>query len=263
MNRNHKTNTLIDPFSDEFYLAVESSFEEITEHTLFLANYIINTFHPNPEKDSFLDIGCGPAFVSKKLSNHFLSITGIDPNKTYVPYYKELNKRTNFNYIIDTFEDCKIIPMHSYILCSHALYHIPQCEWKIFILKALSLLEVSGKALITLVSSTGAFHSLCYSINNKYSNSSVLCNILDELNIPYERQPVTSEYVEKSREKYSHLIRLFAITDCYQPHEYNQLSDSEKNRIEILLDAFIDQTYCKNIAAYKLITEEEYIIISK
>lgn len=250
-------------FSTDFYASVESSFGSITEHTIFLAKYIVRKFSPCSSKDSLLDIGSGPGFTVEKLLNNYQSVIAIDPNDFYLIYYERLKLNSNFDYILGNFENIDFFKKFTTILCSHVLYHVPQIEWGSFVLKISNLLETNGSALLTLVAPKGPFHELCYEINPRYSNSSILCSVLENLGIHYEKQLIKAQFREKDKQKYANLVSMFAIDDCFNPSEYLALSDARKKEIESLISDFIDKSYSKKLDSYFLETKEEYIVIKK
>lgn len=263
MKKNSDKPCLLSNFSTEFYASIESRFGNITDHTSFVAEFVRTHLLSDKRQNSLLDIGAGPALILKKLLIYFKKVLAVDPNVFYLPYYKQLKENSDFDYIIGNFENIDFFTNFSVILCSHVLYHVPQQEWGHFISKILSLLETNGCALITLVAPIGNFHELCNKLNSHYSNSSVLCSILENLGISFKKQMVTAQYQESDRQKYTNLVSMFAIDDCFLPHEYSTLQHHEKKEVEILISDFVDMSYCKKFDLYLLNTKEEYITIMK
>ena len=250
---------LVSNFNESEYESVERVFANNTGYIDHLVDFIdMNFISEGSPKESFLDIGPGPATVTDRLSKFFRSTTVIDPNKSFAPIYKE----KGFNMYIDNFQNVDINTQFDLILCSHVLYHVPQEQWNSFLRKLNRLLNSQGKALVVLVAPKGKSHALRSSINSDYSNSEKVEKALKELNISYELILVQSIFKVSSYDDFRALVRLFTIDDCYLPQNYLILSDQEKKLIDQKIDNYI--LTCKlPDGSYEFIEEDVYILIDK
>ncbi len=257
-----KTHQLQSNVTCATYAQVEETFAECTDHVANLIEYAANVFRPKAGQDSsLLDIGAGPGFVAGALTKIFGSVTALDPNKDYIPSYQKLAKNSTFQYVIGNFQDVEFDRKYSNILCSHMLYHVPQIQWGPLLLKMQQLLDIDGSGLILLTAPEGRFHTLCSVINPNYSHSGVLCTTLKKNKIDYSVEFETSTYREPDRQKFSDLVHIFAIDDCYLPEEYNALSKGKKLDIEDHIEHFIDSCFNHEQAAYELTQHSARVLI--
>lgn len=245
-------------FCEKEYKNTECNLQHSSEHVELLANFVKKEIIPKISYRNFLDIGPGPGFITNLIAKHFASTTIIEPNKEYLPLYK------NSNYSIHTnnFENINLKQKYDLILCSHVLYHVEKENWPMFVKKIHNLLENGGKAIIALVAPRGSFHNLCFSINKNYSNSATLFPVFELMKIFYEIEKVSCLYRTNDFEHLHKLISIFAIDDCFTPAEYKILSKNEKCLIGKKIEEFVGR--CKKTSGvYEFFSEEDYLIISK
>lgn len=250
---------LISNFSESEYESVERVFANNTGHIDKLVDFIDSTIQLEGQlKESFLDIGAGPATITDRLSKFFKSTTVIEPNRAYESLYQD----KGFAFYIDNFQDAAIDEKFDFVLCSHVLYHVPHSQWPSFVKKVEGLIRLGGKGLVSLVAPKGPLHELRSSINPDYSNSGKVEAALKEENIPYDLFFVQSLFTVPSYEDFRALVRLFTIDDCYLPQDYRTLSDSEKALIDEKIDNYII-TCRQPDGTYKFADEDTYIVLHK
>lgn len=248
-------------FSDQTYADVESTFADCSDHVKTLVQHSLEVFRPKRSRSTLLDIGAGPGFAAKALQDKFRAVTVVDPNTDYLPYYKKLSGNPTFRYIIGNFQKIEFPHTYSNILCSHMLYHVPQSQWGSFLLKMQDLMDPKGTGLILLTSPKGRFHELCNKINPNYSHSGVLCQVLNRSKIPFAIEYEKSTYSEPDRQKFSDLVHIFAIDDCYLPQDYQKLSRGRKMDIESMVDGFIDSCFDHDSGLYRLHQHSAMVVI--
>lgn len=250
---------LVSNFTETEYEKIERVFTKNTGHITSLVNFVKYKIIPLiNSKKSFLDIGSGPATITKPLSQFFETTSVVEPNRAYESLYQE----NNFTAYIANFQDIALPKNFDVVLCSHVLYHIPQHEWVSYLKKMHQTINAGGKGIVTLVAPRGKWHELRASINPEYSNSGKVEKVLKELNIPYELTAHQSVFKVENYEDFRALAHVFVIDDCYLPHEYSKLSDSEKLIIEQKIEDFI--TTCRQPdGSYLFVDEDDYIVMHK
>ncbi len=250
---------LVSNFNESEYQSVERIFANNTGHIDHLVDFICeNILPPSQSKESFLDIGAGPATITSRLAKFFESTTVIDPNKAFAPLYRE----KGFITYVGNFQDILVNRKYDVVLCSHVLYHVPYTEWASFLKKLYGSIRSGGKGLISMVAPKGKWHELRSSLNPNYSNSDKVEKALKEQGISYDLIPIQSIFRVKNYEDFRALVRLFTLDDCYFPDEYQSLSDHEKELIDQRIEKYI--VTCKQSDdSYEFIDEDAYILIHK
>lgn len=253
---------LLSSFSAAEYAKIESGFTSATNHIDVLCLFIQKNILPNIKRGSFLDIGAGPGFVTRKLKGYFNETIALDPNNYYADNYFISDDINNLRFVNKSFESVNFDQKFNFILCSHVLYHIPQSQWTTLIEKILKVLEKKGKALLTLVAPRGPFHDLCNQINPNYSNSKELKSILKTLNIDYNAAEIKTSYFYKNMHEFVSLMRMFVIDDCFLPEEYACIPEREIKTINQKIRNFVHDCYDKKNNLFSIQIDEDYMLLN-
>lgn len=250
---------LVSNFNESEYESVERVFANNTDHIDHLVDFVYENFLSQDQpKESFLDIGAGPATITDRLSKFFKSTTVVEPNKAFASIYQD----KGFITYSENFQNTAIDVQYDFVLCSHVLYHVPHNQWAPFLKKLSELIRPGGKGLVSMVFPKGKWHALRSSIHSDYSNSNQVEKVLKEQNTPYELIPVQSVFRVLNYDDFRALVRLFTIDDCYLPEIYRALSDSEKELIDQKIENYIT-TCIQSDGSYEFIDEDVYIVIHK
>ncbi len=246
---------LVSIFTEDEYARVEKVFANNTGHIDHIVDFILSKAGA---KKSFLDIGAGPATIIERVSHSFESTTIVEPNKAFVPLYKD----KSFAYHIENFQDFPVDHKYDFVLCSHVLYHVPRPQWTSFLKKMHEVIASGGRGLVAMVAPKGKFHELRSSINPDYSNSSQVEQSLKQLGISYELFPVQSIFKVSNYADFRALVRLFTLDDCFLPEEYTELDDSVKVSIDQKIEAYI--AMCKQPdGSFEFLDEDVYILMQR
>lgn len=246
---------------DKQYQLIESDFPLITDHIDNTSDWIKSEV--GVKKDSFLDIGAGPGFISKKLIDQFDYGFLLDTNPYYESAYLDLKKDYNLDYAIGSFQQTRFSQQFDIVLCLHVLYHIPRSLWGDIINKAYSLLKPGGKLLIAIADTKGASHQLRSNIREQYANSSVLIELLTALNLPFEKKVIANTYMHKTFKDMFDLTRLFTVADCFLPKEFEELPFEKKVAIDHRIEGFVYGCYDENKQAYSFTDFDAHFVIKK
>lgn len=135
---------LVSNFNESEYENVERIFANNIGYIDHLVDFIYTTvLSEEQSRESFLDIGAGPATITNRLSKFFKSTTVIEPNKAFASVYEG----KGFISYIGNFQDITINQEYDFILCSHVLYHVPHVEWASFLKKLYALIRSGGKGV--------------------------------------------------------------------------------------------------------------------
>jgi ubiquinone/menaquinone biosynthesis C-methylase UbiE len=219
---------------------------------------------PNKGSSHLIDIGAGPGLMCASLADRFSTVTALDINPEYESFYRlEIQRHSNFRYVFGDFREVTFTKKYTHLLSSHMMYYTPQADWPKFILKILSILEPQGQALIILEAPQGRFHEdLCVKINPKGAHSGVLKIALYSLGIDFSSSIIKTTYVEKNREKFKEMVRMFAFDNCYIRSDYEALPESKKAQDEALLDKFVDESFDPENTVFSIQQESEHIVIT-
>ncbi len=245
-------------FTETEYEKVERVFANNASHIDNHVHFIGDVLLKGQQKEAFLDIGPGPATITDRLSKFFKSTSVVEPNRAFAPLYTS----KGFIYYHDNFQKVNIDRNYDLILCSHVLYHVPQEEWRLFLKKMVQMIGLDGKAVITMNTPTGKFHGLCDSINPDYRHSRKVESVLQDLQISYDLIPIQSCFTVQNYDDFRALIRLFALEDCFYPHEYLALSDCDKACIEQKIEEYVAACLQPD-NSYEFYAEEAHIVIHK
>jgi arsenate reductase-like glutaredoxin family protein len=242
-------------FSEDEYAHVERIYTNNTACIDQLVEFVdMNIL----SKKTFLDIGAGPGVIASRLSHFFTSATIVEPNKAYIPIYKD----KGFISYFCNFQDVMLEDKYDFILCSHVLYHVPRAEWAAFLEKMYGLIRSGGTGLISMVAPVGQWHTLRLSINPDCTTSQQVEQMLKEQGIPYSLIPVQNIFNVPNYEDFRALIRLFTIENCYPPDTYKAVSDSEKALIDQRIEEYI-ATRKQPDGSYEFLDEDVYILLHK
>lgn len=242
-----------------------SNVEKVLVDNNNYSNQIVDFIQKNivskiPEKNTFLDIGAGPGYITSLLSKKFKSTTVIEPNTNYKDFYNK-NGFISYN---ENFQNSKLTNKYDFVLCSHVLYYVDRNEWPSFLQKMYELIQKGGKGVIIVISPNGARHQLHSSINPNYCNSHEIELVLQKMNIPYEIAHSSPKTIFKSsnRVDFRNLLYMFTIDNCFTSKQFDKLSEKNKLTIAQKIEHFIDQS--KQLDGnFTLVEENDYIIISK
>ena len=168
-------NSLLDPFCDENYCKVEYTFINCSSYPEKIKKALEAEIKES-SKSSFLDIGAGPALLTRSIGKAYEKSTVVEPNPKYESSYQNLG----VEYFLDTFERVRLEDKYDFIFCSHMLYHVPQLEWPIVINKMDKLRKKGGRIAVTLVADHGPWYSFKKRFNKLTVHAGLLKNVLDE-----------------------------------------------------------------------------------
>jgi len=216
-------------FTEDYYANVYQHFIEHSTHVDIVTTVIKTQVWPLLRSTrSYLDIGAGPAHITKLLAPHFTRISIVEPNVEFYKalYEQHLERDVTLSQV--PFQEFQSKDPFDFVLCSHMLYHLPQAEWESLLAKIHNLLEPHGIAVIILAAKRGGFHGLCQQLNPEYSNSEKVCQILNKLQIKYQVIPISTKFVSNEEKKFNYLVKLFALDDCFLPDQYEALPKQKK-----------------------------------
>jgi SAM-dependent methyltransferase len=249
-------NSLLDPFCDENYCKVEYTFINCSSYPEKIKKALEAEIKES-SKSSFLDIGAGPALLTRSIGKAYEKSTVVEPNPKYESSYQNLG----VEYFLDTFERVRLEDKYDFIFCSHMLYHVPQLEWPIVINKMDKLRKKGGRIAVTLVADHGPWYSFKKRFNKLTVHAGLLKNVLDNLNISYKTIPVTSSVRTRNPIQLKELVNVFAIGDNITPQMYASMTFEEKINLDQQLESIIEECKVRK-NYYELVMEDECLVIS-
>lgn len=250
-------NQSISNFTEQFYAETLQYFinksDQVDKVYDLIKNFIIKEKKCEKLK-SYMDIGAGTGTMGKLMSEYFEQIHLIEPNNehNYNDIKNCVSHRTNY---LNMNFDNKM----NFILCSHVLYHIDINLWENVVLKMKNQLDENGKGVIIMISDSGRFHDLLFSLNENYSNSKKVKDILNKNNIKYNLIKYNTTFRTNDYDRFKCLLKLFVIDDCFSPEEYKNFDEDKKNYIEEKINEYIKT--CKIDDEYIYVEDDDFIII--
>jgi SAM-dependent methyltransferase len=236
-------------FSDSDYANIFDWFTNNSDHEFVIHANLIKIIESLHKCDDFLDIGTGNGHIARLLYKSFQRTILLEPNQEYFKMYENIGYD---QLICEKYLDWYTVQTFDFVLCSHMLYHVNVGEWEPFIKKMYDMVNIGGICVIILISDKGNMHQLRYSLNEDYHNSKVVIKILNSLRLKYQVIPYGSTLRSTVTEfpKFQYLVRLFAIDDCFSREQYNMFHDTDRHRIDDLINSYVSSLYSENSGQY-------------
>lgn len=253
--RKMQQNSILTPH--DYRLAIEV-LTKTSEHNDLIIDTIRQHVLPRlKQKTRFLDVGSGPAIITKNIAREFTYTAAIEPNQELGDIYK------NFSGIWHrcSFADYYSSSLYDLILCAHVLYHLPDEELKNFVEKLLALTKLGGICVVALMAPRGQHHELQLAFNPNYVNSSHVIRILDHLGVSYTRLEAKNHFKGSSFQDMLALCRLFVLDGTFSPKEWQAMSFNKKQEIQEKVVQLAKQLTTRKEGQFVLEQEEDYLII--
>lgn len=206
-------------------------------------------------RNKYLDIGAGNGHITKQIAEYYDCTEIIEPDKKFHKNYDSIKNKIVYECDLQNFNTCK---KYDLIICSHAMYYIPEEEWTSMIKKIYNMLEPTGICIFVSISNDGKYKNFLDTININHPTSKNLLEKLNDLNYRYS---VTSHDVllkTQSKEKSLDIIKYFVIGDCFDIEEQKNISDFYMTYIDSVIDEYVES--CKDKDNFVLNFSEDIIV---
>ena len=224
-----------------------------------IIDHIIKEILPKIDCNHFLDIGAGEGKITKEINQHFNNSLAIEPNPTYAHRLKAIDDLTVIN---QTFQETKLTEQHSFILCSHVLYHVDEKDWESFALSAYKALTPGGILMFVVPSNKGEHYKECISYNSQYKCYKILKAIADKHKINYTVDVTDAFYNTATLDEMYQICRFSILEDSFTYEMYQDLLKKDINLFNANVMDYAKSKYV-NDSNYSLIIHPAFVSFYK